>query len=157
MRSFDELVAEFVATPKTAVRKPRWRTKKTIPTLPRSRSTWRWMASDTSQAELRSRHTVSYCPEIQLFTDLSTQSSAWIGCQSGAVTPEPPRQSQRFGYPLAAVACYGSAEPDERDQTFSVWLHEFLVRANVTCNYRVPSPPRGKQLGLLNGIGPIAS
>jgi hypothetical protein len=41
------------------------------------------------------------------------------------------------------------AQPDGRDQTFPVWLYEFLVAANVTCNFRVVSPPRGKQLDLL--------
>lgn len=40
------------------------------------------------------------------------------------------------------------AEPDHRERPFNQWLHEFLVRTNVRCRFRVSSPPQGVQLEL---------
>jgi hypothetical protein len=40
------------------------------------------------------------------------------------------------------------AEADDRNLPFTTWLAEFLRMANVTCKFRVPSPPQGVQLDL---------
>ena len=40
------------------------------------------------------------------------------------------------------------AMPDQRDQAYNLWLHEFFRRANVVSRFPVRSPPQGVQLHL---------
>lgn len=150
LQKFEELVAEFLARKKAAVRAPRWRIQHhpdyaalSIPV----------MADDAPH--LRGRVVVTahrlMMPPKYCFSLLFRRERV-------LALDVNPRRSHRNLLVRASVSVTHwqrwpdmEAEPDDRDLPFRVWLHTFLVSANVICNFRVSSPPRGEQLELLNG------
>ena len=155
MRSFDELVVEFIATPKLAVRKPRWKTKNHPDFAALTLGV-------VVEGKRHLRGTVAISAHRMMMPPKYSFALIFRRYRVLALDVNP----GRFHRNLLAKGSVSvthwqqwpgmEAESDKRDLTFSVWLHEFLVRANVTCNYHVVSPPRGRQLDFLNGTGPIA-
>jgi hypothetical protein len=148
--SFDDLVAEFVRRPKKALRRPRWRVQQHSDYAALS-----ILVRVEGEAHLRGRVIVAahrlvtppkYCFSLLFRRErvlaLDVNPARWhrnlLAGGSVSVT-----HWQRW----PAM----EAEPDGRDQSFSIWLSEFLRTANITCDFRVTSPPRGKQLDLVYG------
>lgn len=150
MVDFNDLVAEFLSRQKWAVRAPRWRVQ--------NHSDYAALSIPVTvdgAGHLRGRVIVTahrlMTPPKYCFSLL------FRGKRVLALDVNPRRWHRnlltRNSVSVTHWQCWPDmeAQPDDRDMIFRVWLHTFLVRANVVCNFRVASPPRGKQLELLNG------
>jgi hypothetical protein len=149
LQSFDDLVAEFVAAPKKGLRKPRWRVRHHGDYASIS-----MIITVDGERHLRGRIIVT---AHRLMMPPKYCFSLLFRRQRVLALDVNPARSHRNLLAGGSVSITHwqrwpamEAEPDGRDRTFPVWLHEFLVSANVTCNFGVVNPPRGKQLDLLN-------
>ena len=141
LRDFDELVAEFVATPKQAVRAPRWRSKRHSDYA--ALSIW---LEVKGKAHLRGRVVVTAhrfaSPARHCFSLLFRRERVL------ALDVNPARSHRNLLTKGSISITHWhrwpamEAEPQDGDKPFRVWLHEFLVAANVVCNHAVAAPPR---------------
>ena len=147
---FDELVAEFVSREKKALRAPRWRVGHHSDYAAISMA-----IGVETERHLRGRIVITAhrlrLPPKCCFTMLFRRQRV-LGLD---VNPARFHRNLLTGGSVSITHWQRwpamEAEPDNREQTFPVWLHDFLASAKVSCNFRIASPPRGKQLDLLNG------
>jgi hypothetical protein len=141
---FDDVVAEFVAAEKVALTAPRWRS------MSHGDYAEAKMTVAVPATRLRGRiiltgHRVRVPPKYCLSLIFRNERVL-------ALDVNPARGHRNLLIP-AKVGCthwqrwpHMEAEADDRNQPFTVWLGEFLRVANVTCKFRVLSPPQGVQL-----------
>jgi hypothetical protein len=143
---FDDVVAEFLAAEKVAITAPRWRSV-THGDYAEAR-----MTVVVSGARLRGRivltgHRVRIPPKYGLA--LIFRNERVLG-----LDVNPARGHRNLLKPTSVGGTHWQrwphmeAEADDRNLSFTVWLGEFLRIANVTCKFRVLSPPQGVQLDL---------
>jgi hypothetical protein len=148
----DELIAEFLATEKSVVRRPRWRTGRHP-----DYGSLSLLVEVNGKRHLRGRvivaaHRKMLPPKYCL--SLLFRRERLLGLD---VNPRRFHRNLLAGGSVSVTHWQRwpamEAEPDDRERPFAVWLHEFLVCARVMCNYRIAPPPRvpGQQLDLLNG------
>jgi hypothetical protein len=146
---FDDLVREFVSRRKFALHRPRWRTGAHPDYAAAS------MAVQVPGTRLRGtvvlaahvlRSPVKYCFSLVFRAERVLALDVNPGrLHRNLLTPGSIGGTHWQRWPTM------DAEPDNRDQPFTWWLHEFLTQANVICRFRVQSPPRGVQLELPDG------
>jgi hypothetical protein len=147
MATFDELVREFVLCDKSALHGPRWRF--------RAHADYAEAAMVVASPDTRllrgrivlTAHRLRQPPKYG-FT-LIFRNERVLG-----LDVNPARIHRNLLVPAKVGGTHWQrwpvmeAEADHRERPFNHWLHEFLVRANVSCKYRVTSPPQGVQLEL---------
>ena len=148
LQDFDALVAEFLACPKVALRKPRWRSAghpdyavaKMRVGVPGSR---RFAGRLVVTA-----HRVRLPPKYGF-------SLLFRGVRVLGLDVNPARIHRNLLTPSRVGGTHWQrwpkmdAEPDDREQVFLAWVADFLRAADVTTSFGVLSPPRGVQLRLL--------
>jgi len=155
VQSFDELIAEFIATPKIVVKKPRWRSK-SHPDF----ATLTLGVVVEGKRHLRGRIAVS--AHRLMMPPKYSFSLLFRGRRVLALDVNPKRSHRNLLRKGSISSTHWQrwpamdAEPEYDVRTFSVWLYKFFNEANVTCEHRVGSPPRGRQLDLPNDLGPVA-
>lgn len=148
LQSLDQLAAEFLAAPKAVLRQPRWRTRHHSDYAALTMA----MSAD-GQPHLRglvivTSHRLILPPKLCF--SLLFRRHRILGLD---VNPRRFHRNLLTGQSVSITHWQQwpamEAEPDDREHVLAVWLHEFLVRGNVTCKFRIMSPPRGMQLDLL--------
>jgi hypothetical protein len=146
---FDDLVREFVSRRKVVLHRPRWRTG-THPDY--ATALMRVVVPET-----RLRGSVVLTAHV-LRVPVKYGFSLIFRAERVLALDVNPGRIHRNILTLTSVGGTHwqrwpamDAEPDEREQPFSWWLHEFLIQANVICRFRVQLPPRGVQLELPDG------
>jgi hypothetical protein len=146
-QNFDDLAAEFLARHKIASNRPRWRSSQ---------------HPDYAEAAM-----VVAVPDTRIFRGRVTLIAHRVRDPAKysfsllfrserilALDVNPARFHRNLLLPAKIGGTHWQrwptmeAEPDGRDQRFSLWLQDFLRRANVSTKFGVLSPPRGVQLEL---------
>jgi hypothetical protein len=148
VQEFNALVAEFLATEKTAYARPRWQTArhpdyaeaKFLVAVPGSRALVGLVVLTAHRVRLPPKYGLSLIFRGQRVLGLDinpgrTHKNLFVRASVGGT------HWQRW--PTM------DAEPDDRDQTFTVWLRDFLQTGNIVTTFGVLSPPRGVQLRLV--------
>jgi hypothetical protein len=147
MATFDELVREFLLKDKVALHAPRWRS-----TAHSDYAEAAMLVASHDSRLMRGRivlaaHKVRQPPKYCLSLIFRNERVLALDVN--------PARIHRNLLPRAKVGGTHwqqwpamEAVADPRERPFNQWLHEFLVRANVLCRFRVLSPPQGVQLDL---------
>jgi hypothetical protein len=147
MATFDELVREFLLRDKVALHAPRWRFQAHSDYAEAAMS----IAAPDSRL-LRGRilltaHRLKRPPKYGLALLFRNERIL-------ALDVNPARFHRNLLLPGSVGGTHWHDWPsmdaveDGRDLPFNQWLHEFLLRTNVRCKFRVASPPQGVQLEL---------
>ena len=149
MQSFDDLVAEFLERDKIALHQPRWvvgpHRDYASATLRVAVPDVRHMAGRVVLTAHRIRKPAKYGFAL-----------IYRGERILALDVNPARSHRNLLTPTVVGSTHWQrwpimeAEPDSTEQGYSLWLHAFLGRANVTCKFRVAPPPQGVQLRFLD-------
>jgi hypothetical protein len=147
MATFDDSVREFLLLDKTALHAPRWRfgahSDYAEAAMTVASSDSRLMRGRIVLTAHRLKKPPKYCFAL-LFRNERTF----------ALDVNPARFHRNLLLPGSVGGTHWHQWPgmeavaDERELPFNLWLHEFLVRANVRCRFSVGSPPQGMQLEL---------
>lgn len=143
---FDNAVAEFLAVAKVAVTAPRWRSM-THGDYAEARMTVVAPGTRLRGRIVLTGHRVRIPPKYGFSLIFRNQRVL-------ALDVNPARGHRNLLVPANVGGTHWQrwphmeAEVDDRQLPFTVWLGEFLRIANVTCDFRVLSPPQGVQLDL---------
>ena len=148
--SFDELVIEFLSQTKFAQHGPRWRT---VVNGYYAKASIRVAVPDSRVLRghvILAAHLLRMPPKYCLSVVFRAERVL-------ALDVNPARHHRNLINPAIVNGTHWQrwptmeAVPDNREMPFSVWLHDFLIQANIHCKFRVPSPPRGVQLEFPDG------
>jgi hypothetical protein len=148
LQDFNELVAGFLARQKEIARRPRWQVVQHEDYAAAST-----VVAVSDSRVLRGRliltaHKVRLPPKYGF-------SLLFRNERILALDVNPGRSHRNLFVPSKVAGTHWQrwpkmeAEEDYRDQTFAVWMRDFLRQANVA-NFVVKLPPRGVQLRLLD-------
>ena len=146
MSRFDEAVTEFLAIEKVAATVPRWRSM-THGDYAEARMTVVVPGTRFRGRIILTGHRVRVPPKYGFALIFRNERVLGLDVNPG-------RGHRNLLVPAKVGGTHWQrwphmeAETDDRNHPFTVWLSEFLRMANVTCNFRVLSPPQGVQLDL---------
>jgi hypothetical protein len=148
LQDFDTLVAEFLATEKTAYIRPRWRyarhpdyaEAKMVVGVPGSRVMVGMVAMTGHRVRLPPKYSFSLLFRGKRILALDVNPGRH---HKNLLLPGSVSQTHWQRWPVM------DAESDTREQNFAAWCRDFLKAANIVTTFQVLSPPRGVQLRLI--------
>lgn len=145
---FDALVAQFLATEKTAHIRPRWQVKghpdyaeaKMLVAVPRSRVLVGLMTVTAHRVRLPPKYGWSLLLRGKRVLALDVNPGRF---HKNLLRKESVDRTHWQRWPTM------DAEVDDREQNFAAWHRDFLKAANIVTTFQISSPPRGVQLRLI--------
>jgi hypothetical protein len=142
--AFDDLVREFLRLDKVALHAPRWRSG-AHPDYSEASMKVAGINSGLRGRIILAAHIVRYPPKYGFALVFRNERVLGLDVNPARIHRNLLVRTKVGGTHWQQWPTM-EAEAVHQERPFNQWLHEFLVRANVSCRFKVSPPPHGVQL-----------